>query len=263
MVGIAGFSCSSFYLETFCNGNLLSSATGFTFEYQSNILLCSNWHVFSGRDPENGQPLMKSGAIPDKLEILLPRKRLGEWKRKSIDLLDSDSNSLWFQHVSGQDVDLAGIKLEIPDECTHHSINHIPTTNDMQVWVGMEVFIIGFPLGNFGGRSFPIWKRASIASEPEVAPNDKKIILVDTASRSGMSGSPVIIHSAGNYISTDGNHNIGTGFFRHFIGIYSGRLGKNEFEAQLGIVWKKTLLDEMVQSQVPGNYVLRQGQPIA
>lgn len=37
-----------------------------------------------------------------------------------------------------------------------------------------------------------------------------------------------------------------------FLGVYSGRLGKGEMEAQLGVVWKASLLDEIIDGNVKG-----------
>jgi len=40
------------------------------------------------------------------------------------------------------------------------------------------------------------------------------------------------------------------GEIQNFVGIYSGRiLGKTELEAQLGIVWKKEVIDEIIDGE--------------
>ena len=74
-------------------------------------------------------------------------------------------------------------------------------------------------------------------------------MFVDTASRPGMSGSPVIFRRTGIHGAKNGELKpdsiIGT--IQNFVGIYSGRvLGKTELEAQLGIVWKKEVIDEII-----------------
>lgn len=44
------------------------------------------------------------------------------------------------------------------------------------------------------------------------------------------------------------------GTIRTFVGVYSGRLGaKDEFQAQLGIVWKKQVIEEIIEGQVKSN----------
>ena len=68
-----------------------------------------------------------------------------------------------------------------------------------------------------------------------------------------MSGSFVIAEHTGIF-SPDGAEMsddswIGTG--RKILGIYSGRLGASDIEAQLGIVWWRHLIDEVIQKGKP------------
>jgi hypothetical protein len=73
-------------------------------------------------------------------------------------------------------------------------------------------------------------------------------MLVDSASRPGMSGAPVIRRSWGNHMLENGNATMGTGSATRFIGVYSGRLHTNDpNDPQLARVWPRTLLDEIVQ----------------
>ena len=39
------------------------------------------------------------------------------------------------------------------------------------------------------------------------------------------------------------------GTIRNFVGVYSGRIGADEFKAQLGIVWKIKALKEILQAK--------------
>ena len=57
------------------------------------------------------------------------------------------------------------------------------------IMIGMDVFILGYPFGS-GPPAFPVWKRGSIASEPDLVKTTNGYYLIDTASRPGMSGSP-------------------------------------------------------------------------
>lgn len=62
-----------------------------------------------------------------------------------------------------------------------------------------------------------------------------------------MSGSPVILRRNGIWQEPDA----GIGTRQCFLGIYSGRLiGDTEFEAQLGIVWKKHLIEEIINAGI-------------
>ena len=69
-----------------------------------------------------------------------------------------------------------------------------------------------------------------------------------------MSGSPVLAYSAtGTFSNTQGALLMsahGAGPCARFVGIYSGRLGEDEMKAQLGIVWKAHVVDEIIDGGV-------------
>jgi hypothetical protein len=54
----------------------------------------------------------------------------------------------------------------------------------------------------------------------------------------------------GHYITNPGNvypsNEDWSGEGELFLGVYSGRLGEDEFKAQLGIVWKKEVIEEII-----------------
>ena len=44
--------------------------------------------------------------------------------------------------------------------------------------------------------------------------------------------------------------NLRIGMIRSFLGVYSGRIGaEDNFKAQLGIVWKKTVIEEILAAK--------------
>ena len=108
--------------------------------------------------------------------------------------------------------------------------------------VGAEVFVLGYPFG-IGPCGLPIWKRGSIASEPDILSPDQLYIFIDTASRPGMSGSPVIRRSWGSHSYENGAVATGPGAETKFVGIYSGRLASSDpLDAQLGLAWPAALV---------------------
>jgi hypothetical protein len=72
-------------------------------------------------------------------------------------------------------------------------INTIDQEVGLEVCAGMDCFILGFPENLIGAANTPIWKRASIASEPY----QQFPYYVDSATRKGMSGAPVIARHTG------------------------------------------------------------------
>jgi hypothetical protein len=123
---------------------------------------------------------------------------------------------------------------------------------------GQGVFVLGFPEGMTGGANFPVWKRGSIASEPYLDIDDLPKIFIDTATRAGMSGAPVYVHETGRWETEVGGglkRSNGSSFGiqgRRFIGVYSGRVGDDTFKAQLGVVWKYSVIKEIIKSSTLG-----------
>jgi hypothetical protein len=69
----------------------------------------------------------------------------------------------------------------------------------MRLKVAMDVFVLGYPKGIDGGGEFPIWKRGSIATEPGVHRGGPPHILIDTATREGISGARAIAIADGDF----------------------------------------------------------------
>jgi len=101
--------------------------------------------------------------------------------------------------------------------------------------------------GMIGPGRTPIWKRGSVASEPDYDWRNMPAFLIDTATRDGMSGSPVVARHSG-ILLTGANDGMGPdsliGTMTKFTGIYSGRIGEDEMGVQLGLVWKPIVLDD-------------------
>lgn len=232
----------------------LGPATGFAWERDGTVFLITNWHVVTGKDPQTHQPLSEHGSTPDALRVWLHNaNNLGQWKPYDLNLFDNQLRPLWKEHeVFRSKVDVAAVELDAPSKYKVFPINKNSFT-DFRVEVSHEVFIIGFPRGITGAGKFPIWKRGSIASEPDVDLDGLPKLLIDSMTRKGMSGSPVIAQYVG-YYGDDPTNPAATdwiGMGRNLLGVYSGRLpGQDEFEAHLGIVWKASVIDEIVISGV-------------
>jgi hypothetical protein len=145
----------------------------------------------------------------------------------------------------GQLVDFGMLPLSPKEEPDWYAINQLKTL-DLSLAIGQDVYILGYPFGISSG-GYPIWKRASIASEPQVLTQAQPYILVDTASRPGMSGSPVIRRSWDNHSLSNTSLLTTVGAETRFIGVYSGRPSTTDpLDAQLGLVWPARLIDEIL-----------------
>lgn len=238
---------------------VLSSATGFLYERNDVNYLITNWHNVSGRNPINGECLSNTKAVPDMLSIMFREKgNVGTCHRENLQLyLDDDMQCPnWLGHpIHGNKVDVVAIPLPTMtvEKYRLFSINRIDFDTDFRTEVADDAFVVGYPFSTLTELQLPIWKRASVASEPDVDLDRLPKFLIDTATRPGLSGSPVVMQRVGIHGASgdklNGKELIGR--IRKFIGIYSGRVGVDETKAQLGVVWKERVIDEIIDQQVP------------
>jgi len=252
-------SVTTSQLQIFFDDQKLALGTGFFYEEENNYYLVTNWHNVTGRDPFTLKPLDKDNKIPNHITLSLNLKgKLGSWIEFDVPLYEDTKceQVRWFVHPQYiHAVDVVVIPLKIPAEVIIYAVNNkeISKTPDMRISIAQDVFVLGYPRGLSGGGLFPIWKRATIATEPDVQIDGLPKMFIDTATREGMSGAPVYAISNGVYQDTQGNSNVMAGGGVLFVGIYSGRnIGKTEIEAQLGIVWKPEVIKMIIKAKQVG-----------
>lgn len=97
-----------------------------------------------------------------------------------------------------------------------------------------------------GGGALPVWVQGAIATEPTVDWDGLPRFLIDSRTRQGQSGSPVVLYrEAGITTDEDGKHFIVPGPHERFIGVYSGRVSP---DSDIGIVWKARVVREIVEA---------------
>lgn len=237
MATIDQYSVSTLPIQMLFGQTELSLGTAFVWENAKRYFLVTNWHNVSGKDPRTQKHLSPTRAEPDRLRVWWNSKGvLGSKFATEVRVRDADGSPLWWVHpVYRERVDVICLPITAPATADMHPINQMPSAPRMQARVGQDVFILGYPFG-IGPGGLPIWKRGSLASEPEVINASDPHILIDTATRPGMSGSPVIRRSWGSYVDDDGNTSMGGGDATRFIGVYSGRLSTADTnDAQLGL----------------------------
>lgn len=235
--------------------------TGFFYERNGRTFLVTNWHVVTGRHFATLKPLSEKGTLPDRLTFLVAcRGDVGEWIEASQHLYsDADREEqpqepVWLEHAHHRHkVDVVAIPIDVPEGGVVQTIGCVNTARSMLLSVSREVFVLGYPLGIHGGRGFPIWKRASIATEPALQLDGLPKMLIDTATRQGMSGAPVIALADFEF-NVEGQRPAyrAPGRVYRFVGVYSGRLGSDEMAAQLGIVWKAEVIDHIIDGATHG-----------
>jgi hypothetical protein len=248
MTTIDEYSVCALPIYPFFQQTCLGTATGFLWKKGEQYFLITNWHVVSGKNPITGQHTSKHAAEPDRLQIWWfdksdLRKRPLLWEP----LRDEDGTPLWWIHPQlGNQVDVVAIPVSPDAAVDTRPINEM-AHEDLAIQVGMDVFVLGFPYGSMGNGGLAIWKRGSVASEPSIKSATIHHLLVDTASRPGMSGAPVLRRSWGSHLLEDGRISL-TPYATRFLGVYSGRIvATDPLDAQLGMVWPERFVSDIVQ----------------
>jgi hypothetical protein len=247
------YSLSAKPIEVRFRDQMLGSATAFTWSTEIAVYLITNWHVVSGINPISGQHLSSTGAEPDHLVVQMDLvDPIGSRGPFELQLYGADGRPAWLEHPHRKGIDVVAIKLPAMPGAYPHPVNFMPTS-PMAIGAGSEAFIIGYPFGNRTGP-FPIWKRASIASEPEIPVEGLPYFFVDSASRTGMSGSPVIARTWGLFQEKDGTQTGAPGAHSRFIGVYSSRISDDETKAQVGRVWHGKVIEEIIAGERRGSF---------
>lgn len=229
------------------DSEVLSTATGFVWRYDSEVYLVTNWHNVAGRNALSGKCLSRTLAIPNYLEAnihSLDDPATGAvLKGTEVFRWEVGEQSSWLEHPRSCEIDVMLLPLGEYETLKFIPINYLEPAG-YALEVASDVFILGYPLG-IGVADTPIWKRGTIASEPNFDIDELPKMLVDTTSSKGMSGSPVIIRQTSGRIGNSFVHD--TKPSTRLIGIYSGRVSPSgDLDAQLGVVWKASVLEEIV-----------------
>ncbi len=180
-------SLSTLPITPFFNDLQLSEATGFIWKRRERFYLITNWHVVSALDLFTKTHLSKGGSRPNKFRchVLV---RVGEYWHEPIDVPIRDENDqpLWLIHPAQEmrAIDIVALPLDydsLKTKVTLLPVNEL-APGKIAVMIGMDVFILGYPFGS-KPPAFPVWKRGSIASEPDLVRVSTGYYLVDTASR--------------------------------------------------------------------------------
>lgn len=261
VINVNKYSLASYCVEIFFNDISLSTGTCFFTKRNGLTYLVTNWHIVSGRNADTKQCLASTGAIPNRLRVFIAEDRgdgavsYHENSYLDIPLYDDNDTPLWYQlAIESRMVDVALLPLHNVDfpHCTIEDAEK-PYNDDAHYEIASEIFIIGFPFAKDTGF-IPIWKKATVASEPEIDMDDMPYFYADTATKAGMSGSPVILYKDRPVIIVNEKENQISRHKTKFIGVYSGRIGANSDtrnDAQLGRIWKESVIDRILEKYNP------------
>ncbi|HIF5839387.1 TPA: hypothetical protein ACX3EF_004594 [Vibrio parahaemolyticus] len=248
---ISPLSMSSVYIEMMYNEEIIGKGIAFYYRENGKLYLISNWHNFSGRNPDTGKPIHSALAIPNRIKVY-SHKVVDNSVEQQIDfhkLENDEGEALWFEHGSlGRKVDVGALPIELNYEVIdiNEAIAEIDPYSNYQTKIGEKLFVLGFPFGISVSNNLPIRKSASVASEPEIDCDSLPLFYVDTATREGMSGSPVVMYKdRAVSLSTKDRGKIDS--HTQLVGVYSGRIvPKDLIEVQLGKVWKVKCIHDVI-----------------
>jgi hypothetical protein len=260
----------------FRNRIKMGSGTGFIYfhkEMKSHYLI-TNYHVLTARDPKEPAILLDGYPdSPDELRWLAFKKNSSGVSSVSIDLL-VNNNIEWIEHsMRDQGVDIAAVKIKIPDDIFVWSQDKLGLVDDINVEPGSYLSIVGYPGRITTGNELPIWKNGTIASEPMIKPNNLSRFYINANTTPGISGSPVFAvenrlwqdhdqdaelaireEKEGKISALDRLMRIDVQKFQkpylkkfyRLVGIYSGRLVDfKDVNNNIGIVWNFHLIEEL------------------
>ncbi|WP_298987420.1 serine protease [uncultured Roseibium sp.] len=234
----------------------LSLGTGFFWNISGQDYLLTNWHNLTGKNPLTGNHLSPTAAEPNNI-VVFPFTDDSYSARVpvQIEIFTADGVPLWLEHPAlAEQADVVALPLRLTPPLTMQSTNSYAPA-PLVTSIGREVFILGYPFG-IGEYYLPVWKKGSIASEPDLAGHESNYMLIDTASRPGMSGAPVFQRSFVGFDDAEGRIAAvpANRVAAKFLGIYSGRLtAQDPLDAQLGMVWPKSIIDEIFGSNTDSN----------
>jgi hypothetical protein len=204
--------------------------------------------------------LSQHGGIPDRVRFRYVTQNPQTFQETEIPLyLDEDrTRPRWLVHpVCGSYFDMAVLVINITNGDVRCVNDAVPVVEGY-AQPGGDVFAIGFPQGISALNVFSVWKRGSIASDPDVLVEGHPKFFVDMAGRGGLSGAPVFRIRQGAIVEpTAGGQPVGFGEKTEFVGLYSGRAAdqlpaplRTGESSDLGFVWRADVILEMLAGGV-------------
>lgn len=262
----------------------LSTGSGVFYEREGKFFVVTAWHNVTGRHTETLNYLNEQASSePNNIIVAFKYFAFGGYTSMKIILpLYDEEKALFYVHPDNWPrVDVVAIPFD--PYANHPSFVYIdnkredflinlktadnqkpirtiqdflaPESLSKKWWehasVTDELFIPGYPHNITDYHFNPVWKRATIATEPQEKWNNERKFLIDSASSSGMSGASVF------YYRSDGNVKFG-GSSYHLTypaaihaGIYVGRIGvTDKADPQVGTVWHPSVVDEIIDGSV-------------
>ncbi len=249
MPAISQLSITSLLIEGRFNETGLSTGTGFiAMAAGDRPVLITNRHVVTGRNNDTGVCISPTAGIPNNLLVWHNAEAgLGSWVAVRHELLQGDA-PLWIEHPTlGARADFVALPIDPqPPGVAFYPVELGTPKPDIFVGPADTISVIGFPFGLSAGGRLAIWATGFMASEPDFDQEGLPLFYIDCRSREGQSGSPVVAHRSGGWITLkNGDRTLFNVEVWAFLGIYSGRINR---ESDIGRVWKREAIEQLVSA---------------
>lgn len=252
-------SACSVMLEMWREDECLGKGTGWFWRHPDGIALVTAWHNFAGLHHTTREPMDQRG-MPDRIRYRYMTHNPRTFQDEEIPLyLDEERTSpRWFVHsVCGSYLDMAFLLLKI-EGADVLCVNDVVSVATTPIRPTHDVFAIGFAQGVSMFNVFPIWKRGTIASDPDFPVEGHPKFYVDMPGRGGLSGAPAYRLVRGLVSEeSDDLQSIAIGEKFEFLGLYSGRAAdqlppqkRTGESTDLGFLWRTDFILEMLGSAV-------------
>ena len=237
----------------------IGTGTGFFTEHNGLAKLVTCWHVVTGLHHETRDWLDKTTTChPDKLKMYFTGKVPGTdrltFSSQMVKLyseIDGEKVPDWdVNPIVGSLYDIAVLSFNDPTLRQHIVPFKLSKTGAHEILEAKDsVFVLGHPIDNPMQRYMPIYKRGSIASSPALPYKWHPKFLIDATTRSGMSGSPVMLHQDPLHkaFKVGGDRDLSK---INVVGMYSGRADAIEKgrSTELGYVWRLDDIIDVIES---------------
>jgi trypsin-like peptidase len=258
--------------------HVLSSGTGFYFRVDGDLYLITARHNVTGRAWRTNEILSTRGVEPNWVRIHLLSRDVMKEGSFDVELFEErqDGTMLprWFEHpVAGADVDVVALPVNPPMILVDPP--SAPRPVFVEPWepvampnlaVTRELWIVGYPYG-LRGQPLALWIRGTIASEPRLTYDNLPIFLIDSRTRAGQSGAPVVLYYPAGSIAPNPekgqNPLIINADQSWLVGVYTGRINPRAINlseddandmrkgsTDLGFVWLAPQLEDICRSRV-------------
>lgn len=233
---VSKVSCS---VEAYHDETIIGTATGFFFATSRKVYFMTNNHVVGGKFAKQDYFTQHGHEIPvDSLPTKLIVRAYGPKANETINIHFPLEGSVIFFHTDNSNrelMDVVALPVSanvLPGLAHTMVLSSRDILPDLLLAPSSELFIVGFPYDLARYNTYPIWKRGTIASDPNLRDLNGSKFWIDATTRAGMSGSPVLFRGQ-TYATRDAPLNMSSETNTFLVGIYSAQ----SYNMELGIVW--------------------------